>query len=870
MFPALSKLRLLLTALFCSLFLSAQVASAMGERVIEASSLYTCMENSKLTADRFKVLFTPSNNSVAFTLNITAALSGYVTADIDVYAYGFKIITEKFNPCSLDGAGLCPVYPGTNYVSSTYTVSDSIVKDIPGIAYTFPDIDAVVVVLVHDSTNNTVACIQAELSNRRSVAHVAVKWVTAVIAGIGLLTSAIISTMGNSYTAAHIAANSVSLFAYFQSVVIISMLAVDRMPTIASSWAQNLAWSVGLIRVTFMQKIFRWYVKATGGEPSENIDHPTISVLIQKRDQILTQLTSNTKDLLHYFAARLETNPYTSNIYKRALASSQLVVGINSVASSTDTLLVFRGIKRMAYQANIEVTSIVLTSFTFFVLIGLAVALCFSLFYLFVRFALPQEKFPYFRANWSIMLKGTILRLLFIACPSLFIFSLWEFIQRDSAAVIVLAVFFLTLSIGILGWSATKVYLTGNQSMREHDTPAYLLFSDPSVLNRYGFLYVPFKAFSFYYIIPLLGYFFVKSCFVAFAQASGKTQALAFFIIEIAYFATLCWFKPYMDKSTNIINIIIGVVMLINSFLFLFFSHLFGQPSSVSSVMGIIFFLLNAIFSLVLLIYTLVTCSIVLFTKNPDSRYKPASDDRAAFIKDQKGLGSGEVAELTALGAAARADHEADFGNDVNGRYSDSASLSSSNYDQEGKRKNASNAELNAGLRNAPPSSNDSNSMYSYSNPFSEKPRDSGANNKVFEVDDSFASLPSATNSATLGNNSAQSTSGLLDAPRALGGSGSNDNLTGSPRMEGDGFFTPPNRLSNNNSEFSAGASPVTHTYTNTSSINHGGANLQPSGSSNNLRPSTSQSRLTEESGEGAAASPTSPSKSGKLWKKLF
>lgn len=705
-----------LTSLLVLLF---SLASA--ERVIEATALYTCMDNSKITADHFKVAFTPDNSTVKYNVNITAEISGYVQAEIVVYAYGFKIIEEKINPCTIDGVGLCPVVPGSNYVESTTKISDSIIHDIPGIAYTFPDIDANVVVRIQDDSG-LIACIEADLSNRKTVNKVAVKWVTAIIAGIGLLTSAIISTMGSSYTSAHIAANSVSLFTYFQSTVVLAMCAVERLPPIASAWAQNIAWSVGLIKTTFMQKIFRWYVKSTGGEPTYNIFYPTIAILVQKRDSLI-RLTNHSRYVLHSVA--------------RKLFATRSSIGIDRPPQTTDTLLVMRGISRVGYQANIEQTSIVLTAFTFFVLICLAVAICFFLFYLFTL-AFAKNKWVYYKANWPTMLKGTILRLLFIACPSLLIFSMWEFIQRDSAAVIVLAVFFLTLSIGILGWSACKVFLIGRQSTKSHRTPAYLLFSDSNVLNRYGFLYVPYKASCYYFIIPVLGYYFIKSLFVAFAQDSGKTQALALFIIEIVYFVAICYYKPYMDRSTNIINIIIGVVMLINSFLFLFFSNLFGAPRAVSSVMGIIFFLLNAIFSLVLLVYTLITCTIVLMTRNPDSRYKPAADDRASFIRDQKEIPP-EASELTALGAAVQADHEPNFL--VGDNYQRArSSESTSSYELEDKI-------VNPGLRvdQQVASSSLDSSNSSYNNPFNEN---KGGRFNTPPQRDSLLEPPSITDSA--------------------------------------------------------------------------------------------------------------------------
>ena len=66
--------------------------------------------------------------------------------------------------------------------------------------------------------------------------------------------------------------------------------------------------------------------------------------------------------------------------------------------------------------------------------------------------------------------------------------------------------------------------------------------------------------------------------------------------------------------------------------------------------MGVIFFVINAAFSLVLLLMLLVSSGFALFTKNPDTRYQPMRDDRGSFIKSQTQL----TTELDALGATAR------------------------------------------------------------------------------------------------------------------------------------------------------------------------------------------------------------------------
>lgn len=70
--------------------------------------------------------------------------------------------------------------------------------------------------------------------------------------------------------------------------------------------------------------------------------------------------------------------------------------------------------------------------------------------------------------------------------------------------------------------------------------------------------------------------------------------------------------------------------------------------------MGVIFFIFNAVFALVLLLMVLIASIYAIASKNPDTRYQPMRDDRGSFIKSQTQLNVG--AELDALGATARGD----------------------------------------------------------------------------------------------------------------------------------------------------------------------------------------------------------------------
>lgn len=74
--------------------------------------------------------------------------------------------------------------------------------------------------------------------------------------------------------------------------------------------------------------------------------------------------------------------------------------------------------------------------------------------------------------------------------------------------------------------------------------------------------------------------------------------------------------------------------------------------------MGVLFFVINAVFALVILLMVLWASVWALVSKNPDTRYQPMRDDRGSFIKSQTNLGT---TELDALGATARGDPKHNF-----------------------------------------------------------------------------------------------------------------------------------------------------------------------------------------------------------------
>lgn len=200
--------------------------------------------------------------------------------------------------------------------------------------------------------------------------------------------------MGHSNTAAHIAANTLALFGYFQALAFIGMTSVP-LPPIVASWTQDFQWSMGIIRVGFLQTIATWYQRSTGGTPSEVLsDLSTVSVEIQKRDlRTVGRLVSRSFEALH----------------------KQLLPRATTTDTATTAVKVIRGIERVGFRAGIELTNIFLTGYIFFLIFVVFVVLAVLIFKgvcdLLVRSGkMKGEKFRDFRNGWTTVLRGILFR----------------------------------------------------------------------------------------------------------------------------------------------------------------------------------------------------------------------------------------------------------------------------------------------------------------------------------------------------------------------------------------------------------------------------------------------------------------------------
>ncbi|OAA58473.1 hypothetical protein SPI_06546 [Niveomyces insectorum RCEF 264] len=622
---------------------TAAVVGVGAQNVLRSTSLNECQKNSQFTASLLNIFYTPQNNSAYVHLIGVSSIEGYAVFDITITVYGYDFLHKTIDPCQINLPGLCPMTAAkTDSPPFNVPVSTDAEQQIPNIAYTFPDLDAKVRVYINmttgDQAGHAAACLELDVSNGKTVDLVGVQWASACVILAALLASTAIGQLGHFNAAAHVAVHALALFGYFQAQAIIGLCGMP-LPPIVQAWTQDFQWSLGLIKLGFMQNVLTWYQRATGGTPSLLFDSLSdVSVAVQRRS-----LSSS-----------------SSVVSGAAPLAPSALARRGVVRNGAGSFVVF-GIQRAAFRAGIDPSNAFLTVIGFFTALVVGAVLC----VLFAKAAVElavharwidgrRERTLEFRNGWRTILKGVIFRCMLAGFPAVAIYCLWEFTQADSAAEVVNAVVYLLTVATAMAYGAYTVIRLASRSIGLHRNPAYILFSDPRTLNKWGCFYVQFRASGYYFAVPVLAHTFLKACFIAFAQRSGTTQAIGLIIIEAGALIGATVLRPWMDKSTNSFNITICVVNFLNAIILLIFSNVFNQPPLGTGVVGLVFWVLNAAVTLILLLMIIVTTIVIFFRNNPDARYQYMADDRTSFVKSQVQLASNELdaLALTARGVA--------------------------------------------------------------------------------------------------------------------------------------------------------------------------------------------------------------------------
>lgn len=477
-------------------------------------------------------------------------------------------------------------------------------------------------------TNQQIACLEARIYNGKTVYQAGVGWTLAVITGLGLIGSMILSILGYTNIATRVAFRTLLFLGFMQSQAMFGMTSVNQ-PPIVQSWTQNFQWTMGILHSGALQTISTWFLRSTGGTPSHLVSQVAdVSVVLAKRSLSAPSLAPRS--------------------YPTTDGGSEVTL---------------RGIERVGFRAGIAATNIFMTGYLFFYFVTVLSLVCVMLLKLILPPISKQAKSEKLdRAvsatrDWKTFLRGYLYRLSMLGYPQMCVLCLWELTHHDSAAEVILAITMWLMMSFILGWATFKVFRRAKISRSLNHDAVYALYSDPACQARWGFLYARYKAQTFYFIVPFLAYIVVKSMIIAFGQSNPVAQSIALLIFEIAYMVASIVIRPYLDRTSNGFGITAAVLNFINAVFILVFSDVFNQPPQVTQVMGVVFFIYNALFVLALLIFLLIGFYHAIKLKDPASKYERLSDNRNSFQSVHSADGNRLTSELLPLEKVAQGGH---------------------------------------------------------------------------------------------------------------------------------------------------------------------------------------------------------------------
>lgn len=476
-----------------------------------------------------------------------------------------------------------------------------------------------------------VACIQTLVGNGKSVRARVVPYVAAGIAVAALGLSCFrallaaerpaqeqlnIGVSGYPGAPKHPRASTRSpnfgeVIGWFQSMAMNGMYSVQY-PSVYRRFAENFAFSTGIIPWTSMQMSIDSFRKATGGNLTDD-SYPYI------RNAILVFPSSNT----------------TANIAKRnsVLSNKVALDGTNtsvnglsgsSFSSSSKTLHFVQGIEGYVEQLSVPQANVFVTVLLTFVITVAAIIVGILLFKAILEIwalvgSFPKKLTTFRKEYWRIIYQ-TIVKLIFLLYSVWTLYCIFQFTHGDSWAAKLLAGVTLGAFTAILVFYCCKIWSVSRNFRKLGDDGA--LFDDKETWKKYNLFYADYKRGYWWLFIPAIIYMFVKGCVLAAGDGHGLVQTVCQLIIESLMLILLLWSRPYILKSGNWINITIQVARVLSVACTLVFVEQFGVTQTPKTIVGLILIGFQSFLTCILAILIAANLLIVYCKENPHRNHR--------------------------------------------------------------------------------------------------------------------------------------------------------------------------------------------------------------------------------------------------------
>ncbi|UKZ53858.1 hypothetical protein TrVGV298_007660 [Trichoderma virens] len=553
------------------------MTGVMGDQILTTTGYVDCGSLPSITITELSMTYDNDAQTITFDIEGTSTSSQNVTATLDVTAYGISAFTNTFNPCDEKTLveQLCPLPNGKFVARGVQQVPAQYASMIPGIAFSVPDISAEAVMKLNSLADSSmVACIQAQVTNGKTMSVPAVSYVAAGIAGVSLVAtgmSAVGGAMsgGGTVGVATAGPTFTDVAGWFQGMAMGGMLSVNY-PPIYRSFAKNFAFSVGLIPWNGLLNSIDDFRAKTGGNLTEDSVAYLRNLTIQ-----LQQQQDDSDNSTAISLSRLVRRDDSAGVGDISGQISQTISGMKNFAESVSVP------KSDVFMTALLIVAIVIASVVTGILLIKVILEFWSLYGKF------PESLAGFRKHYWRSIARTLTTLILLLYGIWVLYCVFQFTLGDSWAAKLLAGLSLGIFTGVLMYFGIKIWSTAHRLKAQHGDAAKL-YEDKQNWLKYSMFYDAYKKTYWWLFIPVIAYTFIKGCLVAAGDGHGMAQTVVSFFLELAMLALLVFTRPFERRSSNILNIFIAVVRVLSVICVFVFVEEFNVQQTTQTVMGVV------------------------------------------------------------------------------------------------------------------------------------------------------------------------------------------------------------------------------------------------------------------------------------------
>ena len=473
----------------------------------------------------------------------------------------------------------------------------------------------------------SLACIESDVTNGKSVEAPAVSYIAVGIAGAALLVSGF-AALGNAGTVGGHAPspNFGDVCGWFQSIAVNGMLS-NRYPPIYRSFSKNFAFSGGLIPWNSMQTSIDDFRKATGG----NLTEDSVSYL---RNATLIFSSGTSPPNPGSFSKRVFNSPFESHLVSRDTAASingsQAGNGTTSASNSTSDggekiTHIVHGIQGYVEQLTIPQANTFMTVLLIFAIVIAAIAVGILLLKVILEtwalFGSFPKKLTNFRKRYWGLLARTITNLILLLYGVWTLYCVFQFTNGDSWAAKLLAGVTLGLFTAVLGFFTFRIWQLA-QKYKKMEGNSAALFEDKETWRKYSLFYDNYKRGYWWLFMPAIIYMFAKGCVIAAGNGHGLAQTSGQLIVESLMLLLVLGTRPFATTAGNWINVVIQVVRVLSVVCILVFVEELGIAQSTKTITGVVLIAVQSVLTVVLAILIAVNAIIVCVRENPHRKQR--------------------------------------------------------------------------------------------------------------------------------------------------------------------------------------------------------------------------------------------------------